>query len=187
VSLYPAVLFPASPADEAAGWQPGPGGALMIATGWPDSQCSPVERQAVSCSVTGMPFVQAGEVPRPGQVADIGQGLTGIVGHVQVVAQHVDPAQIRAQAFLEPGRVIVAAVAPFQDLCHTRMKRRVRGGQLAGVPGARSAGRPGQPAGDAEPGGGDRGPEGHRPQVPRAGQGNLRDPGGGTGEAGSRT
>src|SRR5260221_577854 len=31
VSLYPAVLFPASPADEAAGWQPGPGGARMIA------------------------------------------------------------------------------------------------------------------------------------------------------------
>jgi hypothetical protein len=30
VSLYPAVLFPASPADE-AGWQPGPGDARMIA------------------------------------------------------------------------------------------------------------------------------------------------------------
>ena len=31
MSLYPAVLFSASPADEAAGWQPGPGGARMIA------------------------------------------------------------------------------------------------------------------------------------------------------------
>jgi hypothetical protein len=96
-----------------------------------------------------MPFVQAGEHLWAGQVADVGQRLGWIVGHVQVIAHEVGGAQFQAQRPLEHRGIAAAAVAAAQDQDPHRRARQERYDRL-GELGAVSLGIQAQDVGGSQ-------------------------------------
>jgi hypothetical protein len=64
-------------------------------------QCSPVASQTLCCSVTLIPFVESAEHLSTCEVVEIGEGVTGTVGHVQVVAQCVTAAEKATNVVLD--------------------------------------------------------------------------------------